>query len=37
MSFFDLLADAMVAGVLLGGFYGAVRLEILPTFGLRTR
>ncbi len=33
---FDLLANAVVAGILLGGFYAAVSLEISPTFGLRT-
>jgi branched-chain amino acid transport system permease protein len=31
---FDLLANAMVAGVLLGGFYAAVSLGISLTFGL---
>ena len=31
---FDLLANALVAGVLLGGFYAAVSLGISVTFGL---
>ena len=30
----DLLANAVVAGVLLGGFYAAVSLGVSLTFGL---
>ena len=31
---FDLLINAVVAGILLGGFYAAVSLGISMTFGL---